>query len=720
MDGELETTLLSSVPALSLDDFVNDMGPQLLKLLTVQIGNQTLAEELTRQTLIRCIEKWATVQSRLNPQTWAFRTALTLANPSWLRKFLRRRSEESQLWNLRPTPSPPDAAILVRQAIEHLSVRERTVITCRHLLGLDASITAEILKCPEATVESLNARGIEILSQRLTVQTNDKILARHNDQANQPPDSSTEQDSEQQTKAEVATHSNNAPEADLGRLLSELVDDPPPKFSVHELTKIAIKQQRSRRNVTLLGAAAIAVIAVIGLAQTNIGNPIDSTEPVKQAADQDEDQPAESITDEPEDQPEGASSPMGNLRWQDVESAQRVADDMLVALSIGEYAVAASLWDPPDLPGEQAQIDFLTEKCGRRCRLNYTIEQVRLLAPGQYEFIVNIPSEPSPTNDELKWPFALSVEQAGNLRWKVTGYPALTSNTTSLWFEDLFSDELPNEILVTRSNGYEVHDFENGPRWLTDEAASIQPFPVHGWVDQGGRMVQVSTGQECTYSELQPASEIETTNMFSTADGRWIAEVADVDGWLEDPFDSQLNTFFFDCAAGTEASPELSATLEPFRTQIDGRDPFPQTIALVDNGKAIYRHFISPTKDELRTADGSLIFSGPTVALAFDGGTNTVAVVADNPDGSPTRQLTISSAIDGTVIQQWTIDGDEVQRSIELSFDGRYATMARRRATFAPTPEPQFLDEYRVSVYDSEDGTIRSTYSSIPGLWIDS
>lgn len=164
--------------ALTVETFVAQVGPQLVRALTVHVGDRETAEDLAQETLVRCIERWSRVAGADRPDAYAFRVAFNLANSRWRR--LRRRQELTG----RPAPWPasgepagdraearddvePEDVLTVRSELAALPGRQRAAVVCRHLLGFDVRTTATVLGCAEGTVKSLTSQGLEKLRRRL-------------------------------------------------------------------------------------------------------------------------------------------------------------------------------------------------------------------------------------------------------------------------------------------------------------------------------------------------------------------------------------------------------------------------------------------------------------------------------------------------------------------------------------------------------------------------
>ena len=158
-----------------------DVGPRLVRALTVHVGDRDVAEDLAQETLVRCIERWSRVEAADRPDAYAFRVAFNLANSRWRR--LRRRREATgrpTSWSVDEVEGSTSATastsadgidaddvLVIRSELAALPHRQRAAVVCRHLLGFDVRTTAAVLGCAEGTVKSLTAHGLERLRARL-------------------------------------------------------------------------------------------------------------------------------------------------------------------------------------------------------------------------------------------------------------------------------------------------------------------------------------------------------------------------------------------------------------------------------------------------------------------------------------------------------------------------------------------------------------------------
>lgn len=142
--------------------------PRLVALLTLHTGDRPVAEELAQDTLVRVHQHWDRVRAMENPAGWTYTVALNLSRSWWRRRHAERRA----LTRL----GPPEAttredlhdALVLRDAMASLPVRQRTAVLLRYFADQSIAATAEQMRCAEGTVRSLTAQGVAALRTQLT------------------------------------------------------------------------------------------------------------------------------------------------------------------------------------------------------------------------------------------------------------------------------------------------------------------------------------------------------------------------------------------------------------------------------------------------------------------------------------------------------------------------------------------------------------------------
>jgi RNA polymerase sigma-70 factor (sigma-E family) len=159
----------------TFDDFVARGAPKLLGAAILLVGDQSTAEDLTQETLIRVYGAWGSIRSDAAVDSYAYRTLVRLTG---------RRRRRASTRNEIPTARPPDAMIepsdadqaeeLWRQVdalIPQLPPRQRGTLMLRYYAGLSVDQTATVMGCSPGTVKSQTAKGLRNLKKLIASPT---------------------------------------------------------------------------------------------------------------------------------------------------------------------------------------------------------------------------------------------------------------------------------------------------------------------------------------------------------------------------------------------------------------------------------------------------------------------------------------------------------------------------------------------------------------------
>lgn len=134
---------------------------RLVGLLSLQVGDRHLAEELAQDVLLKVCEHWSRLE---NPSAWMHRVAINHAN-SWFRRRGAERRANARHRNQQVGLAPPDRAnaVAVREAVAALPERQRTALAYRYYAGFSVRETADAMSCAEGTVKALTHQAIASL-----------------------------------------------------------------------------------------------------------------------------------------------------------------------------------------------------------------------------------------------------------------------------------------------------------------------------------------------------------------------------------------------------------------------------------------------------------------------------------------------------------------------------------------------------------------------------
>ncbi len=157
-----------------LERFCATEFPRLVRMLDLLTGDVHVAEELAQEALVRTASHWGRVRHMDAPGAWTRRVARNLATSRWRRTQAGRRAAARV---------GPDATIhldvdvaerdAVREALQHLSDRDREVLVLRHHLELTVAETAAELGISEEAVKSRSHRAAGRLRALLDPSAND-------------------------------------------------------------------------------------------------------------------------------------------------------------------------------------------------------------------------------------------------------------------------------------------------------------------------------------------------------------------------------------------------------------------------------------------------------------------------------------------------------------------------------------------------------------------
>ena len=151
--------------SLDYEQFVRREHAQLVRALTLQLGDQALAEQVVQDAFVRARERWDQVRAMASPRGWVYRVALNLARSWWRRQAAERRAyaRHGSRALLRGDPPDPADVLTIRAALRRLPVRQREALVLRYFLDLPVADTAALMGLREGSVKSLTHRAINAL-----------------------------------------------------------------------------------------------------------------------------------------------------------------------------------------------------------------------------------------------------------------------------------------------------------------------------------------------------------------------------------------------------------------------------------------------------------------------------------------------------------------------------------------------------------------------------
>lgn len=144
--------------------------PRLVGAISHYCGDVHLAEELVQEALVRACRRWAHVSMLSSPEGWTYRVAVNLANSAWRRKRAEQRARHRHgPPNDVSRPVAVQDQLLVREALQDLTLQQREAVILRHVLELSAEEAAQLLETSPGAVRALTHRAVARLRTTLSV-----------------------------------------------------------------------------------------------------------------------------------------------------------------------------------------------------------------------------------------------------------------------------------------------------------------------------------------------------------------------------------------------------------------------------------------------------------------------------------------------------------------------------------------------------------------------
>lgn len=142
-------------------EFYEATRDECLRIVLLNVGDLTLAEDLVAEGFTRAWTAWRTVRDHPAPRAWVIKTALN-THVSWWRRRRRETSLDGQdVAGHADLLSALDSSTVT--ALRRLPVRQRQVVALRLLLDLDTETTAQTLGISPGTVSSHLHRALGTL-----------------------------------------------------------------------------------------------------------------------------------------------------------------------------------------------------------------------------------------------------------------------------------------------------------------------------------------------------------------------------------------------------------------------------------------------------------------------------------------------------------------------------------------------------------------------------
>lgn len=144
-----------------VEAFCRRVRPQLVGVLSVQVGSAAVAEELAQETLARVWDRWPRVGRLESPEGWAHRVAVNLARSWWRRRRAEQRAYRRQTAEQQTSAVDRGEVIdnELRQAVARLPRRQREALVLTVVAGYSTVEAGEVMGCAPGTVKALCAQA---------------------------------------------------------------------------------------------------------------------------------------------------------------------------------------------------------------------------------------------------------------------------------------------------------------------------------------------------------------------------------------------------------------------------------------------------------------------------------------------------------------------------------------------------------------------------------
>jgi RNA polymerase sigma-70 factor (ECF subfamily) len=143
------------------DAFYEDEYGDVLRSVTLALGDAARAEEVTQEAFVRALRRWSRVSEMDNPGGWVVVVAINAERRRWRRELsIALESEASVVGD---HASHVATVVDLREALARLSGRQRAAIVLRYLVDLPIGDIAKALACAEGTVKATLAQALAIL-----------------------------------------------------------------------------------------------------------------------------------------------------------------------------------------------------------------------------------------------------------------------------------------------------------------------------------------------------------------------------------------------------------------------------------------------------------------------------------------------------------------------------------------------------------------------------
>ena len=161
LDSSVTTQPSGKVGSEEFAEFYRSRHDWAVRLAFGLTGDRSVAEDLVHDVFARMMPRYDSIEAPVG----YLRAGIVNAT----RSRARRRRTERRHRPAQPEPSFPSYLVEFADALNTLSLRERSAIVLRFLEGLDDREIAREMNCPRSTVRSLVHRGLGKLRTEISL-----------------------------------------------------------------------------------------------------------------------------------------------------------------------------------------------------------------------------------------------------------------------------------------------------------------------------------------------------------------------------------------------------------------------------------------------------------------------------------------------------------------------------------------------------------------------
>ena len=148
----------------SFEEWARSRQQALVRTAYLVTGDHHRAEDLVQEALVGVAMRWDRLRDG-NPDAWV-RTVVYRGNVSWWRRH--RREVAAERLPERSTAGPGETRMLVEDALDGLTPKQRAVLLLRFLEDLSVEETARVVELRSGAVKTRCHRALKTLRRRLT------------------------------------------------------------------------------------------------------------------------------------------------------------------------------------------------------------------------------------------------------------------------------------------------------------------------------------------------------------------------------------------------------------------------------------------------------------------------------------------------------------------------------------------------------------------------